>query len=186
MWLIAGLGNPGKHYLHSRHNAGFLLVDYAASRWAPRSCMSRSGLSLSVKLRYAEERVVLLKPQTFMNRSGLAVREAMTRYAEDEPRLIVAYDDFHLPLGKLRLRERGSAGGHHGMESIIDCLGTGEFFRLRLGIADEEVPPDAVDFVLGPFPPDARNVVEEMLDNGLQALESLMTAGPAKTMSLFN
>ena len=148
--------------------------------------MARTGLSLSLKVRRAEETVVLLKPQTFMNRSGLAVSEAMTRYADSQPRLIVAYDDFHLPLGKLRLRERGSAGGHHGMESIIECLGTGEFFRLRLGIADEELKPDAVDFVLGPFPAGARSIIEEMLDGGLQALESLMTVGPAKTMSLFN
>ena len=148
--------------------------------------MSRNGLSLCHEMRRAEESVVLLKPLTYMNRSGLAVREAMTRYASDQPQLVVVYDDFHLPLGKLRLRERGSAGGHHGMESIIECLGTEEFLRLRLGIADEELRPEAVDFVLASFPAAAGEAVKEMLDNGLQALESMMTLGPARTMSLYN
>ena len=148
--------------------------------------MSRTGLSQCLELYREGESVVLLKPQTFMNRSGLAVREAMMRFAADRPQLVVVYDDFHLPLGKLRLRERGGAGGHHGMESIIGCLGTEEFLRLRLGIADEALQSETTDFVLATFPAAAGDVVKEMLNNGLQALESLMDLGPAKTMSLYN
>lgn len=186
MWLIAGLGNPGERYRRTRHNAGFMLVDLAARCWAPGSRFGRAGLSVAVELLRDGEPVTLLKPQTFMNRSGLAVREALARYAGQQPQLLVAYDDFHLPLGKLRVRERGSAGGHHGMESIIECLGSEEFLRLRLGIADERLEREAQDFVLDTFPASAEETVEGMLDSGVRALESILTAGPAKTMSIFN
>jgi PTH1 family peptidyl-tRNA hydrolase len=163
-----------------------MLVDLAARCWSAERRFSRSGLSVSMEMLRAGEKVLLLKPQTFMNRSGLAVREALARYAGDQPQLLVAYDDFHLPLGKLRLRERGSSGGHHGMESIIECLGSEEFLRLRLGIADERLGPEAQDFVLDPFPAAAEEQVKEMLDKGVQALESIMSVGPTKTMSIFN
>lgn len=185
MWLIVGLGNAKERYSLTRHNAGFMVVDRAASRWS-RDKFKEVGKSLVLETTYSQQPVLLVKPQTFMNRSGLAVREMMELNAKDAPTLVVIYDDFNLQLGKLRLRETGSAGGHNGMESIIENLGTQEFIRLRLGIADETLGEGAIDFVLGPFPESARAEVEEMIDQGVRAMESLITVGAAKTMSLFN
>jgi PTH1 family peptidyl-tRNA hydrolase len=185
LWLIVGLGNPGMRYRSTRHNIGFMLLDRASALWG--GCQfHRQGKSMVLETSCLNQSILLLKPQTMMNLSGLAVQEALQRHAPEALTLVVVYDDCHLPLGKLRIRERGSAGGHHGIESIIGCIGNSNFLRLRLGIADETMGSDMADYVLRPFPKSAREIVEDMLAKGVSALESLITAGAAKTMSMFN
>lgn len=184
-WCIVGLGNPGLRYRQTRHNAGFMAVDRAARRWGAQEFRER-GKSMRSHAEFEGKAVLLVKPQTYMNLSGTALREMMAQGESERMKLVVVYDDFHLPLGKLRIRPRGSAGGHHGVESIIENLGGDEFLRLRLGIADENLGQDAVAFVLQPFPKAAAPVVDEMLEKSVDALESLISAGVDRAMALFN
>ncbi len=139
MYLLAGLGNPGIEYQHNRHNVGFMLVDRLAA--GSREGFTRTlKRSLTCQLRRRNQVLVLAKPLTFMNLSGGAVLELLHYFSLDLDHLLVAYDDFALPLGKIRLRASGSSGGHNGIESIIAALGTEEVARLRLGVGGDLVP----------------------------------------------
>jgi len=186
MYLIVGLGNPGAEYEWSRHNLGFMLIDKlaadAGTTVTRRECRSLVGSAV------VEDRPVrLVKPQTFMNLSGEAVACLIAKYEVVVAQsLIVVSDDLALPLGSIRLRARGSAGGHNGLKSIIASLGTNEFIRLRIGIQPEHPVSDTRDFVLSRIPRGERLAVQETLARSAEALRTVLRDGMAKAMSLYN
>jgi PTH1 family peptidyl-tRNA hydrolase len=187
MYLIVGLGNPGSEYELTRHNVGFLLIDKLAD-----------GAGIAVKRRECRSlvgggviegrRSKLVKPQTYMNLSGEAVvcLTAKDELAETDKSLIVISDDLALPFGTIRLRARGSAGGHNGLKSIIATLGTNEFIRLRIGIQPEHPVSDAKKFVLDEFAAAERRALKEILERSAEAVCSVLRDGIAKAMSLYN
>ena len=186
MFLIVGLGNPGDEYAQTRHNLGFMLVDKLAAESDAKvkrhECQSLVGNAL-----IEDRRVKLVKPQTFMNLSGEAVRCLMSRDEGSEAdSLIVISDDLALPFGTIRLRQRGSAGGHNGLRSIIAALGTNEFIRLRIGIQPEHPIADARRFVLDGFTRAEKDSLEDILERAAQAARSVLRDGVLKAMSLFN
>ena len=185
--LIVGLGNPGDEYEWSRHNLGFMLIDKLAhdegivvSRRECRSLVGRGQIE-GVRTRLA-------KPQTFMNLSGQAVSCLLAKLNDESPvkHLIVISDDLALPLGNIRIRERGSAGGHNGLKSIIAALGTNEFVRLRIGIQPEHPISDAKRFVLDTFSRSERAVVTETIEQSAQAIKTIIRDGALKAMAQFN
>lgn len=182
--LIVGLGNPGARYARNRHNVGFLIADEFARAHALDFSRKRFNAYIAEGA-LAGARVMLAKPQTFMNLSGEAVGKLCAFYKIAPHDLLVIYDDLDLPLGKLRLRARGSAGGHHGMESIIARLGTSAFPRLRVGIGRPS--PDAdIAHVLSDFTADERAVMEETFARAVQAIEVWVAQGIVKAMNRFN
>jgi peptidyl-tRNA hydrolase, PTH1 family len=185
MFLIVGLGNPGTEYACTRHNLGFMLIDKLA-RDADAMVKRSECRSLVGNATIERERVTLVKPQTYMNLSGEAVSCLNAKYEIDPDALIVISDDLALPFGAIRLRERGSDGGHNGLKSIIDALGTNEFLRLRIGIQPEHPITDAKRFVLSEFSRDEKLGLDEILERSAQAVRSVIQDGMAKAMSLFN
>ena len=185
MQLIVGLGNPGSEYAQTRHNLGFMLVDKLAAE-AGASVKRSECRSLVGNATIQDRRVMLIKPQTFMNLSGEAVGCLNQKYELDATSLIVISDDLALPFGSIRLRERGSAGGHNGLKSIIGVLGTNEFVRLRIGIQPEHPLSDAKRFVLDEFSKTERESLPEILERAATALRSVLRDGIAKAMSLHN
>lgn len=187
MYLIVGLGNPGEEYEWSRHNLGFMLIDKLAAD-AGTTVKRRECGSLVGGAVIEGKPVRLVKPQTFMNLSGEAAACLVAKYEVDTvaQSLIVVSDDLALPLGSIRLRARGSAGGHNGLKSIIASLGTNEFIRLRIGIQPEHSVSDARDFVLSRIPRGARPAVQETLTRSAEALRTVLRDGIAKAMSLYN
>ena len=187
MFLIVGLGNPGSEYEGTRHNAGFLLVDKLAAD-AGVTVKRRECRSLVGSVAIEGRRSKLVKPQTFMNLSGeaLACLIAKDELAEVGTSLIFISDDLALPFGAIRLRRRGSAGGHNGLKSIIAALGTNEFIRLRIGIQPEHPVSDAKRFVLDEFAAAERRALKEILERSAEAVRSVLRDGIAKAMSLYN
>ncbi len=184
MKLIVGLGNPGREYVHSRHNVGFDVVDILAERWrVPLNRRKHHGVVGEGW--FGEDRVMLLEPQTFMNRSGVSVAEAVTFYRVANMDMMVILDDMALPLGQLRLRADGSAGGHNGLADIIDRLGHVEFSRMRIGIGAAR-PGGAVDHVLGKFSAEDRRRLESSYHRAAEAVECWLTEGISKAMSRYN
>jgi PTH1 family peptidyl-tRNA hydrolase len=185
--LIVGLGNPGKEYEWTRHNLGFMLIDKLAHDEGivvgRRECSSLVG-------RGAIEGVAtkLAKPQTFMNLSGHAVSCLLAKLDVDAPvkRLVVISDDLALPLGKIRIRERGAAGGHNGLKSIIAATGTNEFVRLRMGIQPEHPISDPSRFVLDDFSRSERPIVSDTIAQSADAIRTIIRDGALKAMSEFN
>ena len=183
--LVVGLGNPGDRYRDTRHNVGFRCVDRIAGDHA---------IELSRRQRRAligegvidGHPVVVARPRTFVNRSGEAVAYLLTRYAATPDRLLVVYDDMDLPLGKLRLRPSGSAGGHNGIKSIIDAVGTREFPRLRIGIGRPAGGDDEVGHVLGTMPPGDRAQMDEAIERAACAVVSVISKGMTEAMNRFN
>ena len=206
MKLIVGLGNPGIEYQFTPHNLGFLTIDRIANDLGVeirnRQCRALTARvlidtmtidtntigskSIDAKT-FAGESVILAKPETYMNLSGLSVRELAAEHQVDVSRdLIVIYDELDLPLGAIRIRQRGSSAGHNGVESILGALGTDEFLRIRLGIAPDRKVADSVKYVLTPFRRAQEKVVDEVLDTVVQALEIILKEGPAAAMNRFN
>lgn len=187
MLLIVGLGNPGAEYEWSRHNLGFMLIDKLA-RDEGIECKRRECHALVGRGEVADCQVKLVKPQTFMNLSGEAVSCLVAKHKlqELERQLIVISDDLALPFGSIRIRARGSAGGHNGLKSIIASLGTDEFIRLRIGIQPEHPLNDAKRYVLDPFPGAARPEVETILERSADALRTILSDGVLKTMTEYN
>ncbi len=183
--LIVGLGNPGSKYDNTRHNIGFMAVDRLADRLhIPVSRSRFHGLCGEGSL--AGEKLLLLKPQTFMNKSGLSVLEAVQFYKIEPERVFVIYDDLDLPFGSVRLRQEGSSGGHKGMKDIIRVLGTQAFPRLRLGIDKPLSKGSTVDFVLKPFAADQQKDLDILLDAACDATECFVTDGPQLAASRHN
>ncbi len=184
MKLIVGLGNPGARYANSRHNIGFRVVDAFAHAHAARFARKRFNAAIA-EANLAENKLLIAKPQTFMNASGEAVGKLYAFYKIAPPDLLVIYDDLDLPLGKIRLRADGSAGGHHGMESIIARVGTSDYPRLRIGIG--RPTPDAdIDHVLGSFSDDERAAVDETIACAVEAIEVWLKDGIVVAMNRFN
>lgn len=186
LYLIVGLGNPGAEYTRTRHNAGFLLVERLACRWQAEWSRAKKFAALLARVRRGERRVVLCRPQTFMNASGEAVRAVTDYYSVPLGRLLVVVDDADLPLGELRLRGRGSSGGHHGLESIEQHLGSREFARLRIGIGRQADAREITDHVLGRFSAAETALIEESLDVAAEQVDCWLDAGIGKAMSQFN
>lgn len=186
MKLIVGLGNPGIEYQFTPHNLGFLAIDRIANSLGIE-IRNRQCRALTARATIAGEEVILAKPETYMNLSGLSVRELAAEHQVDVTRdLIVIYDELDLPLGTIRIRLRGSSAGHNGMESILGALNTDEFLRIRLGIAPDRKVGDTVKYVLTPFRKAQEVVVDEVLDMAAQAVEVILKEGPAAAMNRFN
>ncbi len=184
--LIVGLGNPGIEYQFTPHNLGFLTVDKIADE-AGVQIRNRQCRALTARVKIGDEPVLLAKPETYMNLSGLSVAELVAEYQADVTRdLIVIYDELDLPLGTIRIRQRGSSAGHNGMESVLGALGTDDFLRIRLGIAAERKVADGVKYVLTPFRKSQFEVVNEILETAAQAVEVILKEGPAAAMNRFN
>jgi PTH1 family peptidyl-tRNA hydrolase len=185
MYLLVGLGNPGAEYERTRHNLGFMLIDKLAAEAG--GAVKRSECRALVGNALIEgQRVLLAKPQTYMNLSGEAVGCLKAKHELEGESLIVISDDLALPFGSMRLRERGSAGGHNGLKSIIGALGTNEFTRLRIGIQPEHPLSDAKRFVLDEFSRTERELLPEILERAAEAMRSVLRDGIAKAMSLHN
>jgi PTH1 family peptidyl-tRNA hydrolase len=184
MKLVVGLGNPGAQYEKTRHNIGWMVLDRLADRagWAGRGRTRDASAVMGGRYRGLD--LVLVKPLTYMNESGLAVRKVLMRERAPLVDLLVVADDFALPFGKLRFREGGSAGGHNGLRSIIEELGTEKFSRLRVGIG--EPGRDAVDHVLSQFGPGERRRLPELLDTAADAVEAWVREGTNKAANHYN
>jgi PTH1 family peptidyl-tRNA hydrolase len=184
--LIVGLGNPGIEYQFTPHNLGFLTIDRIANDLRVE-VRNRQCRALTARATIAGEPVVLAKPETYMNLSGLSVRELVEEHQVDVKQdLIVIYDELDLALGAIRIRQRGSSAGHNGMESILGALNTDEFLRIRLGIAPDRKVADGVKYVLTPFRKAQDKVVDEVLERAAQAVEVIIKEGPAAAMNRFN
>jgi PTH1 family peptidyl-tRNA hydrolase len=186
MYLVAGLGNPGREYNHTRHNLGFRVIDHLAGELGAKADrpMLRAHIA-KVSMNGAE--MVLAKPQSYMNRSGEPVAALLNWYKIPSSRLIVVYDDLDLPPGKLRIRQSGGAGGHKGVLSVMDKLGISGFYRIRLGIGRPPVPgPDAADWVLGRFGPEEQELVDQTVVRASQAIRELILYGTDVVMNKFN
>ncbi len=185
-WLLVGLGNPGPDYNRSPHNAGFEVAEQLRALCRGPQ-FSVSSDSLVSAFRWRGQEVVAAKPQTYMNRSGEAVARLVRRLDIPLDRLVVCYDDLDLPFGAIRLRPHGGAGGHHGMESILEHLGSGDFARIRLGIKRPEVPKDEnVDYLLSPLPEDLWAELERAAELAAQAALDAVAHGWQAAMNRYN
>ncbi len=185
MKLIVGLGNPGPEYEWTPHNVGFLAVDAIAERAGIRITRPESK-SYAGRGELAGQEVVLAKPQTMMNLSGVAVSGLLQKYECDPAALILLVDEVDLPWGMLRIRERGRAGTHNGMKSVVRSLGTEEFIRVRLGVGPEKVWGDLADYVLSPLGRADREVAVKMAADAADAVEMILADGVGKAMTRFN
>lgn len=186
MYVIAGLGNPTGKYEHTRHNMGFDVVDHIAGKYNIEINQKKhKGLCGAGYLE--GQKVLLLKPQTFMNLSGASVRDAVEFYKLDISReLIVIYDDIHLAAGSLRIRRKGSAGGHNGIKDIIASLGTEEFQRIRVGVGEQSPERDLVSHVLGRFGKEERALVEDAIARAAEAVLMMVAGDTDGAMNRFN
>jgi peptidyl-tRNA hydrolase, PTH1 family len=182
--VIIGLGNPGERYARTRHNAGFMVLE-ALAREASGS-WSAFLLSRTCRVEIGGRRVLLVEPLTYMNHSGKAVHVLLSALGRPVQDLLLVIDDLSLPLGRIRIRERGSAGGHHGLESVLNTLNTDEVVRIRMGIGEEQMPQDKADFVLSDFPPEKKMELDNMIIKAGNAVKSILSDGVAKTMAIFN
>lgn len=186
MKLIVGLGNPGIEYQFTPHNLGFLTIDQIANECGVE-VRNRQCRAVTARTTIGSEEVLLAKPETYMNLSGLSVRELVAQYdIRPDSDLIVIYDELDLPLGTIRIRQRGSSAGHNGIESIIGALGTQEFLRIRLGVAPERKVEDGVQYLLTPLRKAQLKVVDEVLDVAAETVKVILTEGPAAAMNRFN
>jgi len=184
--LIVGLGNPGIEYQFTPHNMGFLAVDRIAEQHGAR-IGNRRCRALTGKAVIEDQDVLLAKPETYMNLSGMSVRELVHAHEIDPAQdLIVIYDELDLLLGTIRIRQRGSSAGHNGMESIIGALGSDEFTRMRLGIAPDHPVKDGARYVLGQFKKSQYAAVDQELDKAAAAVKVILSEGVGKAMGLFN
>ena len=186
MFIIAGLGNPDRQYEGTRHNAGFDVIDRIAEKYniavdtkKPRACIGKGIIG--------GQKVLLAKPQTYMNLSGESIRSLVDYYKIDEENeLLVVYDDISLDVGQLRIRARGSAGGHNGIKNIIAHLGTQVFRRIKVGVGEKPKGYDLADYVLGHFSKAERERMEEGYDNAVRAAEMIVTGQLNEAMNEFN
>ena len=186
MKLVVGLGNPGKEYERSRHNIGFMVVDELARRsgaefrkmfWFPARMAS---------CRIGDSEIRLIKPTTYMNRSGQAVWRSMKKWRVDSTDTVVVFDDVDLDFGGSRVRAKGSGGSHNGMKSVLEWLQTKAFPRVRVGIGPKPAEMDMIEFVLGDFPAEESLKLEKVVERAADAVESIFSIGTERTMNTFN
>jgi peptidyl-tRNA hydrolase, PTH1 family len=185
MWLIVGLGNPGYEYAWTPHNLGFLVIDLVAERAGIR-VERPEAKSYVGKGRIGHQEVALAKPQTYMNLSGMAVSELAERYEVAPGQILIVVDDVALPGGSLRIRQRGSAGGHNGLKSVIGALGTDEFIRLRMGTQPDYLVGDLAAYVLHRMGKAERNAAAELVTLAADAVECVVGEGVRRAMNRFN
>jgi PTH1 family peptidyl-tRNA hydrolase len=182
-WLVIGLGNPGRDYERSRHNLGFLVLDELARRHGGR-VTDRAAKSLTGRVQLGDTELVLAKPQTMMNLSGQAVKALRAKYNIPLDRVLIVHDDLDLPFGRLRVRRGGSSAGNHGMDSVIESLGTKDVARFRVGIG--RPPGNGVDYVLSPFTESERGELPEIVARVADAVEVAVNQGLERAMTDFN
>lgn len=185
MYIIAGLGNPGREYDGSRHNVGFLTLDELAKRYNI-DIRERAHRALIGKGMIEGIKVILVKPQTYMNLSGESIRSVMDYYKTEPSEFIVIYDDISLEPGQIRIRKKGSAGGHNGIKNIIAHLGTQDFCRIRIGIEEKPAKMDLADYVLAHFSKEEKETMEQAFADGAAAAVSMMNEGVDAAMNRFN
>lgn len=185
MYLIVGLGNPGPEYEATRHNLGFRVVDELAARLGLKTLKEKHH-SFIGEGKIGGHKIILAQPQTFMNNSGPAVRGLLQWYKIEHQSLILVYDDVDLEVGQIRVREKGTAGGHHGVESVSASLGTGEFARVRIGIGRENLAADVTEYVLQRIPPAQREALDAAILTAADAVEMIITSGLIEAMNKFN
>ena len=185
LWLIVGLGNPGKKYELTRHNMGFLVLDRFAQKegivFQEKIAGARTGTGL-----VGEQRVVLAKPLTYMNRSGTAVRHLIEALNVSLEYLLVVHDDLDLAFGRIKMKQKGGHGGHKGVESVMEHLGRDDFLRLKVGIGKPDSPEDGVDYVLAPFPDHQVLLLTQSVQRASEAIEALLLYGAEKAMNMYN
>lgn len=186
VWLVVGLGNPGKKYQETRHNIGFQVVDYLVREEGEKWKKDWWRKAMVARLKVYGEDVIVAKPQTFMNLSGKAVAALQRAYQLPPSRVLVVCDDLDLPLGTIRLRRKGSTGGHHGLASVAAALETEEFPRLRVGIGRPPEKEEVIAYVLSPFRPEERETLREVIPRAAGALKTAVTQGLERAMNLFN
>ena len=185
MRLVAGLGNPGEKYRRTRHNLGFLVIDVLAARGDARAARDE-GDAWVAESEVGGQPALLVKPLAFMNRSGVPIERLMAERSLGPPDLVVVVDDVALEIGTLRIRERGTHGGHNGLRSIIDMLGTDDFPRVRVGIGKGEPPDELAAYVLSEFPPEDVLVVQEVVGWAADAVACLLREGAEEAMNRYN
>ena len=185
-WLIAGLGNPGPEYEKTRHNTGFMSLDLLAARLQVKVSKERFK-ALTAQADFDGQRLLLMKPLTFMNASGIAIEAAAHFYKIPPERIIVIFDDISLPVGRIRVRKNGSAGGHNGIKSIISSLGTDAFPRVKVGVGDKPHPDyDLADWVLSNIPKEDQEAFQTALHHAAEAALCIVENGTEKAASAYN
>jgi PTH1 family peptidyl-tRNA hydrolase len=185
-YIIAGLGNPGKKYEKTRHNAGFMALDLLAEKYGFEYKKLKFHALIADEV-IGGKRCLIMKPQTMMNLSGEAILEAADYYNIPEDKIIVIFDDVSLDVGKLRIRRKGSAGGHNGIKSIISCLGSEEFPRIKIGVGKKPSPDyDMIGWVLGEIPSEQQAAFKEKLSDVVGATEAILSDGVDSAMNSFN
>jgi PTH1 family peptidyl-tRNA hydrolase len=183
MWLVVGLGNPGDTYQNTRHNVGFMVVDALAARYSIK--LKQKTTNFIFGRGFIEDHgAILVKPLTFMNRSGVAVMDVLLKFSEIED-LIIVYDDLDLETGMIRIRKKGSSGGHRGIQSVIDCLGSNDFMRLKIGIG-RSARMSAERYVLKPFNRQQRRVVGEAVEKSVNAIAAILSNGLSYAQNRFH
>lgn len=185
MWMIVGLGNPGMKYRRTRHNIGFRLIDCLAKELRISASLKQCS-ALVVHGQLHGEDMVLAKPQTFMNLSGTSVKCLVKRYGVIASRMLIVFDDMDLDIGRIRIRAKGSHGGHKGMKSVIEELGTSELPRLRIGIGRNDLEALAVDHVLGTFSREEESDIAQTLARAVEAVQTLIVEGLESAMNKYN
>ena len=183
MRIIVGLGNPGKKYMFTRHNVGFMMIDRLAELYE-MACNKKKFEAIVGEGFVGEKRILIAKPQTYVNLSGVSVGKIVAYYGYPLDRVMVVCDDLNLPVGKIRIRKKGSSGGHNGLESIAHYVGS-EFPRLRIGIG-QPIDKDAKEYVLTPFTKDEKEIINQALDKACQAINTWITTGIESCMNVFN
>lgn len=183
-YLIVGLGNPGAEYEQTRHNIGFLVLDFLAQKAGVSFLSDRYGHI--AQTRFKNKQALLLKPNTFMNLSGKAVRYWMQQFQVPLENIIIVLDDLALPLGKLRIRTKGSDGGHNGLKSIDSLLNSQNYTRLRFGIGNDFGKGQQVDFVLGEWTAEEKKMLNKRIELAAEAIQSFVLSGPEQTMGKYN
>jgi PTH1 family peptidyl-tRNA hydrolase len=186
MWLIVGLGNPGPEYAETYHNVGFRVVEEMAERFGVRVNIKCGPALISNRVVAGGQDAILVLPQTFMNLVGSVLPKLFERFETSRERVIAVYDDIALPLGKLRIRQKGSAGGHNGVKSLISSCASDEFLRVRVGILPERPFASLHDFVLAKVAKGDRDLMTHAETAASEAVEMLLREGPAKAMGRFN
>ena len=185
-WLVIGLGNPGAEYADTYHNVGFRVVEKLAARCGVRVNIQCGPALISNRIPAGDSDAVLVLPETFMNRAGAALPKLFERFETSGSRIIAVFDDVALPLGKLRIRLKGSAGGHNGVKSLISASGTTEFSRVRVGILPDRPVEDLREFVLSRVARSHRALLDQSETAAADAVWALLTEAPARAMATFN
>ena len=182
--ILIGLGNPGERYARNRHNAGFMVLDSllheSSGLWSTHPLYKGCRVAINGRP------VLLMEPLTYMNHSGKAVYALLSELQREPQDLLLIVDDLNLPFGRIRIRERGAAGGHNGLNSVLTILNTDEILRIRMGIGEEHMPRDKSEFVLSDFPSEKQEDLDNMILKTGNAVKSILQDGVAKTMAIFN